>query len=366
MEEKKRKARVIAFYLPQFHPIPENDLWWGKGFTEWTNVAKAKPLFRGHYQPRIPADLGFYDLRLPEIREAQAAMAREAGIEGFMYWNYWMGGGKKLLEKPFEEMLRTKSPDFPFCVGWANHSWSTKTWTTNKVRKDSHKIEQKYLGAKDYEDYFYYLLPAFQDKRYITVDGKPFFLFFDFMSIPDFPVFVDTWRKLAQKNGLKGIHFVGKRYGLNMTCEHVLDQGLDSVYQLNTSEAEAAIIGNKYIKAFMNRYIKKTGIVVKYDFKKISENLYNESDKLENVFPVLIPQFDRTPRSNKNSTIYYGSTPEIFGKQVDNALSLIQHKTEEHKILLLKSWNEWGESNYIEPDLEYGHSYLDELKRRLT
>ena len=144
---KSNKARVIAFYLPQFHPIPENDQWWGKGFTEWTNVAKAKPLFRGHYQPRIPADLGFYDLRLPEVREQQAELAREAGIEGFWYWHYWVGNGKMLLEKPFQEVLHSGKPDFPFCLGWANHSWKTGTWT----RDGSNQMiaEQQYLGEKD-------------------------------------------------------------------------------------------------------------------------------------------------------------------------------------------------------------------------
>ena len=117
------KARVIALYLPQFHPIPENDKYWGKGFTEWTNVGKAKPLFKGHYQPRVPADLGYYDLRMPEVREAQAGLAREAGIEGFCYWHYWFGNGRMLLERPFQEVLDSGKPEFPFCLGWANHSW---------------------------------------------------------------------------------------------------------------------------------------------------------------------------------------------------------------------------------------------------
>ena len=127
-----RKARVIAYYLPQFHPIPENDEYWGKGFTEWTNVGKAKPLFKGHYQPRVPADLGYYDLRMSEIREAQADLARDAGIEGFCYWHYWFGNGKQLLERPFNEVLASGKPDFPFCLGWANHSWTTKTWKKQK------------------------------------------------------------------------------------------------------------------------------------------------------------------------------------------------------------------------------------------
>lgn len=129
-----KKARVIAFYLPQFHPVPENDKWWGKGFTEWTNVGKARPLFKSHYQPRVPADLGYYDLRMAEVREAQAQMAKEAGIEGFMYWHYWFGKGKRLLERPFSEVLESGSPNFPFCLGWANHTWKSTTWRGGDIQ----------------------------------------------------------------------------------------------------------------------------------------------------------------------------------------------------------------------------------------
>ena len=126
--ENTKKARVIALYLPQYHPVAENDKYWGKGFTEWTNVAKAKPLFKGHDQPRIPADLGFYDLRLPQVRKEQAELAKEAGIEGFCYWHYWFGNGKEVLQMPFDEVVKSGEPDFPFCLGWANHDWTTKTW----------------------------------------------------------------------------------------------------------------------------------------------------------------------------------------------------------------------------------------------
>ena len=155
-----KKARVIALYLPQFHPIPENDAWWGKGFTEWTNVAKAKPLFKGHYQPHIPADLGFYDLRLPEVREAQAELAREAGIEGFCYWHYWFGNGRRLLERPFNEVLESGKPDFPFCLAWANHSWSSNSWKKGfALQKNTLLLEQTYPGEQDYIDHFHAVLP---------------------------------------------------------------------------------------------------------------------------------------------------------------------------------------------------------------
>ena len=172
------KPRIIALYLPQFHPIPENDGWWGKGFTEWTNVAQARPQFRGHYQPRIPADLGFYDLRLPEVREQQAQLAREAGIEGFCYYHYWFGNGKQLLERPFNEVLASGKPDFPFCICWANHNWTNKTWVKGKsTRRDSTIAKMEY-SYDDHIAHFQALLPAFRDRRYITVEGKILFSIF--------------------------------------------------------------------------------------------------------------------------------------------------------------------------------------------
>lgn len=221
MEYQNRKARVIAFYLPQFHPIPENDKWWGKGFTEWTNVGKAKPLFKGHYQPRVPADLGYYDLRMPEVREAQAEMAREAGIEGFCYWHYWFGNGKQLLERPFNEVLESGKPNFPFCLGWANHTWTTKTWANGRMGQSTGMIaEQKYLGKEDYMMHFEYVLKAFRDPRYICVDGKPLFVVFDPYALPN--DFIPLWRELAQKNGLKDIHFVG--YTQNTSAHGLKDE----------------------------------------------------------------------------------------------------------------------------------------------
>lgn len=170
MEKNKYKVRVIAFYLPQFHPTPENDKWWGKGFTEWTNVGKAKPLFKGHYQPKVPADLGYYDLRVPETRREQAELARQYGIEGFCYWHYWFGNGRQLLQRPFQEVLASGEPDFPFCLAWANHSWEDKQF--NKEGGNKMLMEQLYPGDEDYIAHFNAVLPAFKDPRYIRVNGE--------------------------------------------------------------------------------------------------------------------------------------------------------------------------------------------------
>ncbi len=197
--------KTLAYYLPQFHPVPENDVWWGNGFTEWTNVAKAKPLFKNHWQPRLPADLGFYDLRLPEVREAQASLAKQYGIYGFCYWHYWFAG-RQIIERPLQEVIKLGRPDFPFCVAWANQTWQG-TWhglSTNKIL-----MEQTYPGEDDYKAHFYKLLPAFQDKRYIEVSGRKVFFVFRPMDIPDPKTFIDVWQNLAVKEGLKGFHFVG-------------------------------------------------------------------------------------------------------------------------------------------------------------
>ena len=361
-----KKARVIAFYLPQFHPIPENDENWGKGFTEWTNVVQAKPLFKNHYQPRIPADLGFYDLRLPEIREAQAQMAQEHGIEGFMYWHYWFGNGKMLLEKPFQEVLSSGKPDFPFCLGWANHSWSTKTWIKDKTFiKDKIIVEQLYLGEEDYRKHFDYVLPAFKDNRYITVDGCPIFMIWDPYAIPDIESFIRLWREMAIENGLKGIHFVAQKYGRLSTLDNLFKMGFDAVNSRQMWEAECASIGNKWLKMFKSQIALKLnlGILLKYKYEDIIENLFSNDEKLENVYPTILPGFDRTARSGSKSVIYFGSTPKLFGNHVLNALNIIEHKDDEHKIIFLKSWNEWGEANYMEPDLKFGLQYLNELKK---
>lgn len=364
----KPKARVIAFYLPQFHPIPENDENWGKGFTEWTNVAQAKPLFKNHHQPRIPADLGFYDLRLPEIREAQSQMAKEHGVEGFMYWHYWFGNGKMLLEKPFQEVLKTGKPDFPFCLGWANHSWSTKTWVKDKVyQKDKMIVEQQYLGEADYRNHFEYVLPAFKDERYIKVDGCPMFYIYNPLTIPDIKLFIELWRKLAVENGLNGIHFVGSKTLRQASIDQLLNMGFDAINWSGLWEAECNATGNKWLKMAKSQFSLKTkGLILqKYRYKDIISNFHTKENAIENIYPTIIPNYDRSPRSGKQAVIYYGSTPQLFGEHIESALSMVKEKKDDHKIIFLKSWNEWGETNYVEPDIKFGRSYLEQLKSKL-
>ena len=381
------KARVIALYLPQFHPIPENDRWWGPGFTEWTNVAKAKPLFRGHVQPKIPADLGFYDLRLPEVRQQQADLAREAGIEGFCYYHYWFGG-KQLLERPFNEVLASGKPDFPFCLCWANHSWSNKTWSRkSNMQSNSMLIEQTYPGKTDDYNHFMNVLPAFRDKRYITVDGKPVFFLYNPWEHTRVREWIKTWRKLAAENGLPGLHLVsmcdatltfkvnpdGIRSRVLPNVESskdlfqaVLDMGFDAVNSVGMRRGEMLSEGR--LLNIGKTILRKAGLPIgKYfNYPRTVKGFFPPESAWENVYPTIVPQWDRSPRAATRDGIYVHATPKAFEEHIKDALTYIEQKSPDHKILMLKSWNEWGEGNYVEPDLEFGHGWLDAIKNAIA
>lgn len=371
MCKKNRKARVIAFYLPQYHPTPQNDKFWGKGFTEWTNVTKAKPLFKGHYQPKLPSDLGFYDLRLPIIREQQAQMAREAGVEGFMYWHYWFGNGVMTLQDIFEDVLKSGKPDFPFCLGWANHEWSNKTWTKGKAfQKDTVIFDMKYPGEKDWIAHFNYCLPAFKDKRYITVDGKPLFYLWQAFRMPDLKEFIACWQKMAKENGLPGIHFVALWWSDSEFTKESFDRyndvGIEAINPAYLTYAEDRALGSKLRKKVRGLFNRVTlgnfGSIKKFDYKNIIPYLTKEIDKEDIVYPTILSGYDRTARSGAKATIYYNYTPELFSKHIKQIIDSVQDKPFEHRIVFLKSWNEWAEGNYVEPDQKYGHGYLDALR----
>jgi hypothetical protein len=364
-----KKARVIAYYLPQYHPIPENDEWWGKGFTEWTNVGKAQPLFKGHYQPRVPADLGYYDLRLQDVREKQAELAREAGIEGFMYWHYWFGNGKRILDMPFSEVIKSGKPDFPFCLGWANHSWRSDSWKTKSTRLAASPVllEQTYPGINDIIEHFNVLLPAFKDKRYIKIDNRPLFCVYSPLDVIDCKLFLDTWNELAKENGLDGFHFVGLSKGWSKEIKTIKDLGFNAINRVGQWEAECIVRG-RYSRIISNKIMERFGGVRldKYDYRKITAVMLNEEDRRSDVYPTVLPQWDRTARSGKQATIYTGSTPESFEKHFKAALEIVKDKDYKDKFVFLKSWNEWGEGNYVEPDLKFGRKYLDVIKRNLV
>lgn len=347
-----KKARVIAFYLPQYFPIPENDEWHGKGFTEWTNVTKAKPLFKGHYQPILPSELGFYDLRVPESRKAQADLAEEYGVEAFCYWHYWFGEGKRILERPFNEVLESGEPNFPFCLAWANASW-TGIWYG---MQDNMLLEQKYLGESDDEKHFYSVLEAFKDKRYLRVNNKPLFFIYDPTAHPYMQKFMDLWQRLAIMEGLDGIFFVGAT-----RSDESLD-GFDGTAHIDPFESPKQSKINKIISLIKHRLFGYPRRIIEYD--DVIEFLRNKQLK-ENEFPVITPNWDNTARSGTRGSVIINSSPEKFDLMVKNTLEKIQDRSASERIIFVEAWNEWAEGNYLEPDIKYGRSFLEVIKRNI-
>jgi hypothetical protein len=368
--------KLLAYYLPQFYPIPENDIWWESGFTEWTNVTKAKPLFEGHNQPRFPADLGYYDLRVAETRISQADLAKAYGIHGFCYYNYWFGGGRTILNRVAEEVLLSQTPDFPFCFCWANESWKG-VW--HGLEEQKVLIEQTYPGEEDFEDYFYYLLRFFKDDRYIKVSGKPVFQVYKVTELPDLPLFVSTFRELAIKAGFPGIYLIA---GIPPTELHwnPLQHGFDAVIGSEFSALrfwKRNVIRplNQPILHYWDRFkskffpeskdfsLRTSPVVIEYEFA--IEELITEERFTYPYFPVLIHDWDNSPRSTSRSLILNNSTPELFRRHLKKGIDKVKNLPEEERFVLLKSWNEWGEGNALEPDKKWGHSYLQVIKEEL-
>lgn len=349
-------ARVIAFYLPQFHPIPENDKWWMKGFTEWTNVGKARPLFPNHYQPKVPADLGYYDLRVSETRQAQADMAKEYGIEGFCYWHYWFGNGRQLLERPFNEVLLLGEPDFPFCLSWANESWKG---FHHGVKTKETLIDQLYPGTKDYIAHFEELLPAFKDKRYITVDSKPLFLVYHPFDHPDMREFISLWQDLAIQNGLKGIYFVGQTFHVEEEKQQMMDMGFDAVNAIRLFDYEKKAKFRFKCSKWRHKILRYPRIM---EYNTVSPFLVGEAEYDINVIPTAFPNWDHSPRSGNKALVLNHSEPKNFKRHMEDVMEHINDKPAEHRLIFVKSWNEWAEGNYLEPDLRYGRRYLEAIK----
>ena len=352
MDESGKKARVLAFYLPQYHPIPENDVWWGKGFTEWTNAAKARRLFRTHDQPHVPADLGFYDLRVPETRMAQAEMARAHGIEAFCYYHYWFGG-KRLLERPFNEVLESGQPDFPFCLCWANATWSG-IWHGNPGRI---LIEQTYPGPADYEAHFSELLKAFRDRRYLTVDGKPLFIIYKPRNVPNVQDVARRFRQMAERAGLPGLYLVGVAHRDNWDPKA---SGFDAVVQQNLPGLTGQIPWRHPLLKVKSKLGGHRLTIYKYE--DLKDTFIPDKTRQLEYLPCLIPNWDNTPRSGMNGLVMVGSTPGAFATTVRQAIENVADKPSQHRLIFLKSWNEWAEGNHMEPDVRFGHAYLEALR----
>jgi hypothetical protein len=350
-------TRAIAFYLPQFHPIPENDEWWGPGFSEWTNVARARPLFHGHAQPHLPADLGFYDLRLAETREAQAGLARRYGVEGFCYWHYWFAG-RRILQRPYEEMLAEGTPDFPFCLAWANQTWSG-IW---HGAADRILIEQTYPGRDDDRRHFKHVLPALVDPRYIRVDGKPLFYVFRPEQLPEPGAFVERWRGFAEEAGLPGLYLVAEvsdLLGKGPVYATSQRDGFDAgVYvRLPVRIGRGATVMMRARRKLLRQPERYP-----YASRSLAPPVGLANDELH---PCVYPNWDNTPRSGRGGLVLTGSSPEAFRPHVRAAVDALAVRPREHRLLFVKSWNEWAEGNYLEPDLDHGHGFLRVLGEEL-
>jgi lipopolysaccharide biosynthesis protein len=350
--------RSIAFHLPQFHPIPENDLWWGKGFTEWTNVARAKSLFRGHRQPKVPADLGFYDLRLPEARQAQADLARQYGIHGFCYWHYWFNG-KLLLERPILEILTSGEPDFPFCLAWANESWSRR-WDG---REQEILQAQTHGGDDDDRRHFQWLLPALTDRRAITVEGKPLFLVYKAKDLPDARRTTDLWRELAHGAGLPGLFLLSVETSGTFGWDPRLG-GFDGAVEYQPHWERL----NDYLKRRWWLVLRNTlhhrGLW-RIDYADLWPRLVG-SDPAYPLYRGVCPRWDNTPRKGLRGIVLDGATPEEYGKWLSVVVERTMMKPPEHRLVFINAWNEWAEGNYLEPDLQYGHAYLEATRTALA
>jgi lipopolysaccharide biosynthesis protein len=348
--------KPIAIHLPQYYPFKENDEWWGKGFTEWTNVAKAKPLFEGHYQPHIPADLGFYDLRLKESRIAQSKLAKEYGIYGFCYYHYWFNG-KRLLNEPIDRMVQSDDTQFPFMLCWANENW-TRRWDGQEAEI---LMKQVYSESDDINHITFLIENFFADKRYIKVEEKPVFIVYRPGDFPDIKKTVEIWRKVAKQNGFDDL-FLGYVQGFEFKKDPK-SLGFDFAieYQPDSSNFPPTIqpgIKDKiYHKLGISSSVHYKHSVMEYkDFVK--KCLLDASNK-PGIYKTVCPMWDNSPRRKTNSTIFHNSTPEVYQLWLDHAAAVTLKSDNKEKFLFINAWNEWAEGNHLEPCLKFGKKYLE-------
>lgn len=357
--------KAIAFYLPQYHPIPENDEWWGKGFTEWTNVSKAKPLFPGHYQPHQPADLGFYDLRLPEARQAQADLATAYGIHGFCYYHYWFTG-KRLLERPFNDVLASKEPDFPFCLCWANENW-TRRWDG----LDSEILAEQVYSQDDDRLHMQYLAQAFQDPRYIRIDGKPLFLVYKASQIPDPIATAKTWRDEAHELGVGDIFLVKVESGGESERGNPLEIAFDAAVEFQPDWLQLGHPLQSTRRLWrIARSLKLAepayGNNAIFDYATIVNRMLAKPSVPYPRFPCVTPSWDNSARRREGgAAIFHNSTPELYEKWLTAVVQKEISDPNSNGIIFINAWNEWAEGNHLEPCQKWGHAYLEATQRSL-
>ncbi len=356
-----QSCRLIAFYLPQFHPIPENDEWWDKGFTEWTNVAKANPLFPGHYQPHIPKDLGFYDLRLPEARLAQAELARSYGIEGFCYWHYWFSG-RRLLERPFNEVFASGQPDYPFCLAWANETWSRR-WLGEE---QAVLIAQTY-SAEDDAEHARWLAQTFADPRYMRIHDRPLFLIYRPTHLSEPRRTVNTLREETVRLGLPDPYLLG--INAHSTFQDSRDLGFDGTVNFEPALGVLPYYkhdGQSLAKLWRNRRFGVMSSRLKlFDYVEARTAMMGVRPSFP-TYPTIFVGWDNTPRRGENAIVILNSAPAHFEKGLRDLVQESLTKPAEERLIFINAWNEWAEGNHLEPDLRNGHGYLEAVRRAVT
>jgi lipopolysaccharide biosynthesis protein len=357
-----KTVRSIAIYLPQYHPIPENDLWWGPGFTEWNNVKKALPLVRTHYQPHLPANNDFYDLRNPETRQNQARLAKTHGIYGFCYYHYWFNG-KRLLNLPMDEVLRTNEPDFPFCLAWANEDW-TRAWdgATGEIL-----IRQNYSSGDDLE-HIRFLCNVFQDPKYIRVDGKPLFIIYKPILFPDIRKTLETWRQEASRLGIGDLYLCYFENEIQNVDPRTLGFDAAIEFQPNWWNLPPVLNRNK-----AGDLLKRYGLNLNayyahkfYDYQELAESMIEAGRKASyKRFRCVTPMWDNAARRKKDATVFLNSSPEKYEFWLRSVLRDFQPFSEQENFVFLNAWNEWGEGNHLEPCQKWGNAYLEATKKVL-
>jgi lipopolysaccharide biosynthesis protein len=345
------QLKIIAFYLPQFHPIPENDEWWGKGFTEWTNVTKARPLYKGHYQPQLPSDLGFYDLRLPETRDAQAALAREYGLHGFCYFHYWFRG-KRLLERPFNEVLASGRPDFPFCLCWANEPW-TRRWD---AQEHNVLIGQSYAPDDDLA-HIRWLLRAFEDDRYIRVEGKPLFLIYRSSHLPDAARTIELWRHEARRAGL-GELFLCTVEG-NFARTDPQSVGFDGAVEFQPNLLFYQSLTTRVRLRFLRKVFGRPLLT----YSELIRRALAQPEPTYRRFRCVTPSWDNTPRRGAGAFVIHGSTPDAYERWLRTVIARSSPTADGERIVFVNAWNEWAEGNHLEPCQKWGRAYLEATQK---
>jgi len=343
---ESRDPKLLAYYLPQFYTFQENDEWWGRGFTEWSNVTRAVPHFCGHYQPQLPIDVGFYDLENPKVMKRQIELAKKYGIYGFCFYYYWFSG-KKLLHKPIEMFLRDTSLDFPFCLFWANHTW-TKTWANDLVNDRSVLVEQKYHD-EDPRQFISDILPLLKDPRYIKINNAALLIIYSVKEIPKLQQVVRTWRETAKKEGNIELYLVEvKMFNSN---ENKLTDGFDEYMDFLPNGAEAFDITNTV--DFIHPSCKSKV----FSYKQMTENYKHFTSP--QVLRCVVTAWDNTPRLFTNSRIYHGSTPLLYQQWLTNVIAASRKlRGEADNYIFINAWNEWAEGAHLEPDRRYGYAYL--------